>query len=283
MPTRLELAAKLKSQWRHQVIGRRSPRWIDARKGLVAVAFFDSSQAKARFVEIGCLLVVLVHEDKFYSVDGNPNDRAPLRLAAYRVTQVPHGVLWGGTDNALLFKDLTLAPNYMARGQRLDLGKLDLLRTALELDSWLSLAARHSSLRRPRLTFPHLWAAFRSRDAGGLHGEGPEFERACERSRLGSGEVFERSRRLLDGLTAYPMEWVSGELHRAVTLFARMDQTPKRQVVTVRQLRQDLMGYWGASEFDLYSSRFRRNPLCHPVGDSDECAAFPAQAQSSRT
>src|SRR5262245_40189006 len=172
LPSRISL----KAQWRDQIIRRRGRNWIQERRGLVSIAFLDRSQSDAEFVEIDNIVAFVVYEDEHRNLDGSKVVRIPLRLSAYRVSRVENGVLWGGAENAALFKDLMLTPNHQARGQRIDLRSSDLLGLGLELDSWLSRAARHPGLRRPRLRLPRLCAGFRAREAGQIHGEGPEFE-----------------------------------------------------------------------------------------------------------
>src|SRR5262245_13515392 len=166
-------AASLKSQWRNQIFRRRGRDRTAVRKNLVAISLVDRSNLRAPFVEIGSLLVFVLYEDEILRPDVTRMRRDPLRFAAYRASRVPHGVAWGGAGNAALYKDLTLSPKPNGRGQRIDACKPELLQMALDLNSHLSRAARHPGLRRPKLRLPRLWAGFRVRDVGQLHGEGP--------------------------------------------------------------------------------------------------------------
>ena len=175
----LKSVTNLKVQWRQQVMRRRTPRWMEPRRGFVALAVLDQSPVQTPFVELCNVLVVVLYEDGSPYVDGSRGERTSLRFAGYRASRVSHGVRWGGPENSAFFKDLTLSPQRHGRGQRMDVRKVELLQLALELDLWLSLAARHPGLRRPALRLPRLWAGFRTRDVDGLCFDGPEFEGAC--------------------------------------------------------------------------------------------------------
>ncbi len=251
----------LKAQWRKQIMSRRGRHWIEARRGLVALAFIDRSRAQSGFPEIESVQTFVLYEDEVDAPAEQTSQRASLRFASYRATRIPHGVRWGGAENSSIFKDLTVAPQPKARGQRIDINKPDLLRLALDLDSWLSLASRHPGLRRRGLRLPRLWAGFRSRDAIGLEGYGPEFDIACASSRLAAKALFEKSRRGLDGLTLHPLAWVSERADDAVAVFAQLNSVPKRQVASVARLPDDVKGYSEATEYDLFNSRFRKPPL----------------------
>jgi hypothetical protein len=274
----LQSAAKLKAHWRHQIVRRRALHWIESRKGLVSVAFVDQSRSGARFVEINSLLIFVLYEDEIHHSGGGARTRVALRLAAYRASRIAHGVLWGGTENSVLHKDLMLAPNAYARGQRIDIRKADLLRLGFDLDSWLSLAARHPGLRRPHLRLPRLWAGFRSHIAADLQGEGPEFEKVCMRPGLDAKAALEASAQDFERLKLYPLSWISQRLDEAVAVFAQLGSIPKRQVAKVARFPEDLRGFWEASEFDFYSSRFRRLPTqsLNSSVENGHCAGAPS-------
>jgi len=63
---------------------------------------------------------------------------------------------------------------------------------------------------------------------------------------------------------------VSGQLDLAAAVFAQLEGFPKRQVARVSELRQGLIGYRGASEFDFYNSRFRRLQPQRSADESDQ-------------
>jgi hypothetical protein len=123
----LQSPTNLKAQWRQQIIRRRARRWIEDRKKLVSVTFVDQSLADSQFAEINSVVVFVLYEDESHYPDGTLSTRVPLRLAAYRASRITHGVLWGGAANAVLHKDLMLAPNQHARGQRINIRKVDQL------------------------------------------------------------------------------------------------------------------------------------------------------------
>jgi hypothetical protein len=258
-------------QWRRQILEHRDPQSVAARKGFVAASFIDQANSSSAFVDIENLLVVLLYEDEFRSVDGSQPQRVPLRLAGYRVSRVPHGVAWGGADYSALYKDLMLTPQHPARGQRIDRSKVELLSLALKLDRRLTRAARHPAAPWPRLRLPRLWAGFRSGDARGLRGDGPEFEQACLRQDLTAAVVFCGAARHMDGLTLYPLDWVSSQLLRTTAVFAELTPTLRRQVFRIETIPNDLIGFHGASAFDFYNSRFRRMSGQVPLSRGDDC------------
>lgn len=245
-------ADELRRQWRQQILTHLDPRSVAARKGFVALTFVDRANASSVFVDISHLSVVLLYED-----ESHRHDRAPLRFCGYRVSRVPHGVQWGGAEHNQLYKDLTLVPKRGARGRRLDVRKHELLTLALKLDCRLSRAARHRAAPWPGLRLPRLWAGFRNRYTRGLDGHGPEFEEACRAQSATAAGSFANSAQQLDGLTLYPVDWVSDQLERATAVFAEMTVGLRRQLFRVAGLPDGLIGFQGASAYDFYNSRFR--------------------------
>ena len=70
----------LPAQWPRQILAHRDPQSVAARKGFVAASFIDQANLSSALVDIENLLVVLLYEDEFRSVDG----RSPARTAAAR-------------------------------------------------------------------------------------------------------------------------------------------------------------------------------------------------------
>jgi hypothetical protein len=244
--------SKMLRLWRRQLSTHFDPRKVAARAGFTALTFVDQANTSSLYVDTNDLLIVLVYEDK-----SRRDDRGPLRLSAYHVGRVPHGVKWGGAENSRLHKDLTLAPKRGAHGLRVDSNKHDLLALALKLDRRLSRAARHPAAPWRELRLPRLWAAFRGRHVGRLRGQGPEFELASRQQDRAASAVFCESARSIDGLTAYPLDWVSSQLESATAMFAEVTPSMQRQVCRIGDLPQGLIGFQGASEYDFYNSRFR--------------------------
>jgi len=257
---------KLRRQWRQQILAHCNPRHVAARKGFAALTFVDQANTSSESVDINNLLVVLVYED-----DDQSLDRRSLRLSGYSVSRIPHGVQWGGAENCRIYKNLTLAPQFGAHGQRLDRGKHELLAIGLKLDRRLSRAARHPAAPWPGLRLPQLWAGFRTRQAKMLRGGGPEFELTCRKQCRAAREVFHESVRYIAGLTAYPLDWVSGQLDSVVAIFAELTPSLRRQVCRIGSLPECLIGFHGASAFDFYNSRFRGWPDKRLVFRGDDC------------
>lgn len=243
---------ELQRQWRRQMAGRFNPRLAAARKGFVALTLIDNGNSSPPYVNIDDLLLLMLYED-----DVRHGSLPSLRLCGYRVTRLPDGAQWG---NCRLFKNLTLAPRRGARNERIDLEKRDLLALALKLDRRLSRAARYPSLPWPGLRLPRLWAGYRLRHTGELVGAGPEFEQACRLQPFAPAELFRNSARRIDGLVAYPLDWVNSQLESAVAVFAELKLGIRRQICRVGELPKGLIGFHGASAFDFYNSRFRNRP-----------------------
>jgi hypothetical protein len=222
---------ELRRQWRRQLSAHCNPHHVETRKGFVALTFVDQSNTSSEFVDINNLLVVLAYED-----DAHRSERRVLRLSGYGVGRVSDGVYFGGAENCRMYKDLTLAPQHGARGQRLDRSKHDLLALALKLDRRLSRAARYPSALWRGLRMPRLWAGFRARHAGVLQGDGPEFEQACRRQGRAANQLFLESARSIHGLTAYPLDWVSGQLELATAIFAKVTPSMRRKICRVDNL-----------------------------------------------
>jgi hypothetical protein len=249
---------KLTAQWRRQILAHRNPQLIAARRGFVAASFIDQSNARSAFVDIDNLLVVLLYEDAFHSCAETPQHRVPLRLVAYGASRVPHGIRWGGAANSRFFKDLMLTPQFGARGQRIDRGKVELMSLALKLDHRLGRAARHPAALWPALRLPRVWAGFRQNDSRNLAGEGPEFEQVCRNTNQSARNLFQAVARHELGLALFPMDWVSSQLENATAMFAEVTPSLRRQTCRIEGMPDGLIGYEGASVFDFYSSRYRK-------------------------
>jgi hypothetical protein len=65
------------------------------------------------------------------------------------------------------------------------------------------------------------------------------------------------SQRPYSQLTLMPLNWVSHEWRRFVTIVADLARLPKRQVIAMTDPETDLVGYYGAVAYDFYHSRFR--------------------------
>jgi hypothetical protein len=242
-------------QWRRQILAHRDPQSIVARAGFVAATFIDCGNESSAFVEIERVSAVLLFEE--FSVDHARPQHVPLRLVSYRASRVPHGVQWGGEANSQLFKDLTLTPQFGARGQRIDRRKLELLWLARNLNCRLNRAARHPAAPWPSLRLPPTWAGFRHDEARKLVGDGPEFEELRRHRGLSATALFQGAARHAFGLVLYPLDWVTNQLKHAMAIFAELRPSLRRQTCRIEGLPDGLIGYQGASAFDFYSSPYR--------------------------
>jgi len=67
------------------------------------------------------------------------------------------------------------------------------------------------------------------------------------------------ARRDYQGLTLFPLAWVSHHWQQAVAVFADLERFPRRQVFRLGQLPDDLVGYQDATEYDFYGNKFRQH------------------------
>jgi hypothetical protein len=249
-----EIDRELRRRWRRQMTAHLDLHYVEARRGFAALTFVDNANISSPFVDINNLIALLLYEDV-----PSGTGRSPLRLCGYRIRCTPDGIRWGGTENGdcVLDKNLTLSPQFGGRGPRLDCRKCDLIDTALKLDRRLSAAARHSAAPWRELRLPRLWAGFRAQRAIALRGDGPEFEQACRSQSSAPDDLFNATARRIDGLVAYPLEWVAGELPSAVAVFAELTLSVRRQVCRIGELPGGLIGFQRAP-YDFYSSCFRQ-------------------------
>jgi hypothetical protein len=180
-------------------------------------------------------------------------------LAGYSATRVAWGIRFGGPEQCRFFKDLSLQPVPQGRGYRLDLASAELLSLGLAL---VRERERHIRYRqrplREQIRLPKLWAGFRTMDATGITGDGPELADYVRRTGMSPDKLMGRLRHNHCGLVLYPLAWVSHHWRQAVAVFADLERFPRRQVLSLSQLPGNMVGYLGATEFDFYQSRFRR-------------------------
>jgi len=245
-------------QWR-QMFHNRHRRRAQPRP-VAAVGYLAHGPVIQGLIEIEKLTIVLLYDEP------TDNGRLALRLAGYSASRVPWGIRFGGPEQCRFFKDLSLQPVPQARGYRLDLGSTELLSLGLTLESELD---RHRRYRqramREQIRLPKLWAGFRAVDAAGIAGDGPELADYARRTGTSPAKLMDRLRHIHFGLVLYPLAWVSHHWRQAVAIFADLVRFPRRQVLSLPQLPGNLVGYQGATEFDFYRSRFRRQRQQHEV------------------
>src|SRR5690242_15482628 len=87
------------SDWHRQMLKRRDPQVVEAGSRFVVASFIDQAGTHSTLVEISRLLVVVCYEDLVGTNVSRRRQNTPLRFSGYRVTQMPHGVRWGGAAN----------------------------------------------------------------------------------------------------------------------------------------------------------------------------------------
>ena len=268
-----EIDRQNKKLWRRRILGRRGPGAIRARQGIAALALEDLSRSTLQYAELHRVRVSVLYEEVVKPNDALGATRVALRYCGYGARQIAHGVQWGGVENSLFFKDLTLAPNYRALGQRLDLVRELEIERALHLDQCLADAAAMPCYELPELTLPSLWVGFKRSVAIDIEGDGPELEAICRQRGLPKADVLRTGRRDFESLVLLPLEWVSMELSKATTVFADLREFSKPRAFRIARFPNSLAGFRDAASYDFYQNAFRR---CGPVVNADrvlECGS----------
>ena len=231
-------------QWRQRLGGqcrRSQPRPLAAMGYLVNGPVIDG------LIEVEDLTLALLYDEQI-----RPGHFA-LRLAGYSGSRVPWGVRFGGRANCRFVKDLMLQPVAGGEGYRLDLANEELLALGLQLDRELD--RRKQVRERPFL--PKLWAGFHAEDAADITGDGPELADYAVRVGRAPSCLLQRLLREHQGLTVYPLAWVSHHWQQAAAIFADLRQFPLRQVFRLPR-RDSLAGFQHAAEFDFSRSGVKR-------------------------
>lgn len=254
--------SSLMTRWQHRFRRcrhkRAQPRPLAALGYLVHGAVLDG------LVEIENLVFVVLYDEV---TDSHP---LALRLAGFGGARIPWGVTWGGPDQSKFFKDLLLRPVPGARGLRLDAGQTRLLQLAMQLDRQLQrYSDRPWLVRRQRPQLPRLWAGFRGSVAPGVTGDGPELASEVRRTGKAACRLLEEARRMHEGLTLYPLPWVSHHEPIASAVFADLESVPRWQVFRLGALPEGLQGFQAAAQFDFFNSRFRASVRLLPPTSAD--------------
>jgi hypothetical protein len=91
------------------------------------------------------------------------------------------------------------------------------------------------------------------------HGGGPEFEALHEKANVDAQQALVQFRRLHRRRWLYPMAFVSHAWQRFQSVYVDVKTIPKRQVIRLDG-DESLVGYRGACQYDLLSSRFHDQP-----------------------
>jgi hypothetical protein len=152
-----------------------------------------------------------------------------------------------------------LQPVPGGQGYRLDLADEELIALGLQLDGELDRHQRYQKQAQNRLILPKLWGGFEPDVAAGITIEGPELQAYAARVGKTLQSLAERIRREHDGLTCYPLAWVSHHWRAMAAVFADLRRLPRRQVFRLRQ-HADLVGYQDAAEFNLLGRSANNRP-----------------------
>lgn len=242
--------ASLLTRWRRS-FGARRRRYSHPRR-LAGLGYLANGPALEGLIELENLVLAVLYDEP------EAHGRTATWLAGFGGVLGPWGVRWGGPQENRFLKDFSLRPEPDARGRRPDSGRDALLRLALELDAKIERYVRYPRVAgRYRLRLPKLWAGFRRSRAAQIAGDGPELADACRRSGKPAGQLMEQSRRAHEGLTLFPLPWVSHHWELASAVFVDLAPFPAAQVFPLKPLPEGLQGFQAAAEYDFYTSRFR--------------------------
>lgn len=243
-------AEELVSRWHRQIGGRRPYRH---QRPLAALGFLcRHGDKREALVELQHVVAVLLFDEGI----GRPVPA--LRLVGYGASQVPHGVQWGGAEGCKFYKDLRLAPEPGGWSLQVDATNVDLLHLSLRLHGDIHRVDRFapkSARQYPKL--PRLWAGFAPSDADAVEAAGPEFVELCAKFKLAPNVMLEKFRREFQGLACFPLDWVSDQLQRSLSVFVDMSETPRTQVFRLANFPDSLQGFQGATAYDFFNGKQR--------------------------
>ena len=197
------------------------------------------------------LFVMLYDEDAGWSPQRT-------RLAGYRARRIPWGVRCGGAQNCQFDKNANLRPKPRAVGWRIDSRYREVLRTARQLRNEIASRRDEPGGTIPtHIQLPDFWAAFGPRDVDRINGDGPELLGEIHTTGQSAEELMHERRRDHNGLTLYPLPWVSHLWERFRSVLIDVGNFPTSQVFDLTDPATDLCGFRAACEFDFFHSRFR--------------------------
>ncbi len=242
---------EIAQRWREQIARHQRQRAAQGPRPLAAIGYQVQGKIVDGLTDVRRLLFVSLRDER------EANGRLVTLVAGYKATAVPWGIQVGGPQQNPFAKDLRKAPAQGAHGRRFDLAHPDVLALALNLDQLLE---RHRQFprmpRRRQPRWPMFWAAFSPRVACTLQGTGPEFEHCAGGLENGSADLFETNCRMIGGLVAFPLPFVSHAWQRFAAIYADLKTLPKRQVIELDRQSKNLRGFSQAVEFDLLHTRF---------------------------
>ena len=211
------------------------------------------------------LFILLYDEDSGWSPQRT-------RLAGYGARRVAWGVRCGGARDCRFDKNANLRPKPRAVGWRMDSRNRTVLRTARQLRK--AIASRRDESDgaiSTHIQLPEFWAAFGPRDIDRIDGDGPELLGEVHTTGQSGEELMRERRRDHNGLTLYPLPWVSHLWERFRSVLVDLADFPTHQVFRLPDPASDLCGFRAACEFDFFHSRFRglgchdKRTVCAPA------------------
>jgi hypothetical protein len=214
-----------------------------------SLGYLTNGAVVDNLIEVENLTIVVLYDEV------QDNGQLWVTLAGFSGVRVPWGIQWGGPEQSRFRKNLLFRPRPRGRGRYPDVFNTRLLNLALRLDRQVDRPGRClQNLPSGSLVLPRLWAGFRRSQLAAIHADGPE--------------LLQVGRRDYEGLTLFPLEWVSHHEQRMTAVFADLRSLPRTQVVPIKRLPHDLQGVQGAASFDFYNNRFRTIPHEAPSADT---------------
>ena len=231
---------------------------------LAAMSVLTKAKLHEGLIPLRRVLFVVLHDE----ISGWCPERT--RLAGYGARRVAWGVRCGGAQDCRFDKNANPRPKPRAVGWRMDARHRAVVRTARQLRK--EIASRQSESDgaiSTHIQLPEFWAAFGPCDVDRIDGDGPELLGEVHTTGQSAAELMCERRRDHNGLTLYPLPWVSHLWERFRAVFVDLADFPRHQVFQLSDPATDLCGFRAACEFDFFHSRFR-GLGCH--GKRTACA-----------
>lgn len=233
-------------QWRRQFAA--VPRRAFPPRECAALTFLFNTAGQNRLIELHQLTAVVVYDRRM-------EGQTEVIMCSYRAEQISEGVSWGGSGGCQLERHLSLAPRRNSWGLRFDLAERDLLEASLSMDWRMEVHRRRPNAPRGKqLRLPPLWLGFPLSLEGRLFGKGPEFAAAAEAAEGSEESLINQTGRLHAGQLLLPLDWTGHHWRQSISVFADFGAFPRRQIFSLADPAEGLVGYRGASSFDFYRS-----------------------------
>lgn len=213
-----------------------------------ALTFLFSTPTRCGLIELHELTAVVVY-------DRQHDLQSEVVMRSYGAEQVQEGVAWGEPSRCQLERHLNRPPRRDSWGVRFDIGERDLLEASLSMDWRMEVHRRRPNAPRgSQLRLPPMWLGFPLALDGKLSGKGPELAAAAISTGTSEESLIKQTGRVHGGQLLLPLDWTGHHWRQSISVFADFSKFPRRQIFSLADPAEGLVGYQGASSFDFYRS-----------------------------